>query len=84
LVIYSIPTRGFTAALSVFRAHLPPSPSIVKSGLIVSALVLAIGGHTTPVERARSFLAQFGFAPGDIIPMSAFLYSQFDPFVCLI
>jgi hypothetical protein len=26
LVIYSIPTRGFTAALSVFRAHLLRSP----------------------------------------------------------
>ena len=55
LVIHSIPTRGFTAVVSVFGAHLLRSPSIVKSGLIVLALDLAMGGHTTPVELDRSF-----------------------------
>src|SRR5438876_9274836 len=34
-------------------AHLLQGPSIVKS-LIVSALVLATGGNTTPAERDRS------------------------------
>src|SRR6266851_7981326 len=34
-------------------AHLLRSPSIVKYGLIVLALVLAIRGHTTSVERDR-------------------------------
>ena len=31
LVIYSIPARGFTAAVSVFRGTPPPKPSICKS-----------------------------------------------------
>ena len=31
LVIYSIPTRGFTAAVSVFRGTPPPKPLICKS-----------------------------------------------------
>ena len=30
LVIYSIPTRGFTAAVSVFRGTPPPKPLICK------------------------------------------------------
>src|SRR5437867_11222257 len=35
-------------------AHLLQSPSIVKSGLNVLALVSATNGHTTPAERDRS------------------------------
>src|SRR6266513_1683287 len=31
LVIYSIPARGFTAAVSVFRGTPPPKPLICKS-----------------------------------------------------
>jgi len=31
LVIYSIPARGFTAAVSVFRGTPPPKPLIFKS-----------------------------------------------------
>ena len=34
LVIYSIPTRGFTAAVSVFRGTPPPKPLICKIRLI--------------------------------------------------
>src|SRR5437899_3611033 len=36
-------------------AHLLQSPSIVKSGLNILALVSAIRGHTSSVERDRSF-----------------------------
>src|SRR5436309_15093445 len=36
-------------------AHLLRSPSLVKSGLNVLALVLAMGGYTPSVERDRSF-----------------------------
>src|SRR5213078_3283020 len=36
-------------------AHLLRSPSIVKSGLIVLALVSATNGHTPSVELDRSF-----------------------------
>jgi hypothetical protein len=32
LEIYSIPTRGFTAAVSVFRGTPPPKPLICKIG----------------------------------------------------
>jgi hypothetical protein len=32
LVIYLIPTRGFTAAVSVFRGTPPPKPLICKIG----------------------------------------------------
>ena len=34
LVIYKIPTRGFTAAVSVFRGTPPPKPLNCKSVLI--------------------------------------------------
>src|SRR5205823_10891129 len=36
-------------------AHLLRSPSILKSDLVVSALVLAANGQTPSVERDRSF-----------------------------
>src|SRR5437899_5069120 len=64
-----------------FGAHLLRSPSIVKSGLIDSALDLAMGGHTTPVELDRSF------SPNSVLRRStssrcpfASTHS-FDPFV---
>jgi hypothetical protein len=52
LVIYSIPTRGFTAAVSVFRAHLLQSPLIVnvKSGAGTPAHFFGIDGQIPPVE----------------------------------
>ena len=50
LVVYSTPTRGFTAAVSVFRGTPPPKPLICKFVPIVSARVNAPRGHTTSVE----------------------------------
>src|SRR5256885_5811570 len=42
LVIYSIPTRGFTAAVSVFRGTPPPKPLECKF------LLNTIGAHFRP------------------------------------
>ena len=81
LVIYSIPARGFTAAVSVFRGTPPPKPfdcKICKSRL---ARVLVSGGrvrswtHHTG-DDAKLVLAIFGFAPDDIIQMSLRFRSQ--------
>ena len=84
LAIYSIPARGFTAAVSVFRAHLLRSPSIVKSGLNVLALVSAIDGQTPSVERDRSFLPNLVSRQVTSFRCPLFSTHSFDPFVSLI
>src|SRR5580765_7962163 len=76
LVIYSIPTRGFTAALSVFRGTPPPKPLECKFWLnTIGALFLErwadpIGGEP------RLSCACFNFVPVDIIEMSPSFRSQ--------
>ena len=52
LVIYSIPTRGFTAAVSVFRGTPPAKPLICKYKIRLARLGDAIfrRGHTPPVR----------------------------------
>src|SRR5205814_9769399 len=64
-------------------AHLLQSPSIVKS-LIVSALVLATGGHTTPAERDRSVSPNSVSRPTTSFRCPFFSTHSFDPFVSLI
>src|SRR5438128_11790966 len=63
-------------------AHLLQSPSIVES-LIVSALVLATGGHTTPAERDRSFSPDSILRPVTSFRCPFFSTHSFDPFVSL-
>src|SRR5437773_1703714 len=64
-------------------AHLLQSPSIVNSGLNVLALVLAIGGHTTPVERDRSVSQNSVLRPVTSFRCPLFSTHSFDPFVSL-
>jgi hypothetical protein len=76
LVIYSIPTRGFTAAVSVFRGTPPPKPLECKFWLNTIGALLCerwadpIGGEPR-LSRAR-----FNFVSVDIIEMSPSFCSQ--------
>ncbi len=54
LAIYSIPARGFTAAVSVFRAHLLRSPLILKFVSLFLAARLNLRRHTTSVTIQSS------------------------------
>jgi hypothetical protein len=76
LVIYSIPTRGFTAAVSVFRGTPPPKPLNCKSWSNRSGALI---GHlwAEPIGEKHSFLcAKFGFVLSDIIKTSFYVYSH--------
>ena len=64
-------------------AHLLRSPSIVKS-LVVSALLLATGGRTTPVERDRSLSPNSVLRSVTSFRCRLFSTHSFDPFVSLI
>src|SRR5206468_11577151 len=62
-------------------AHLLQSPSIVKSGLNVLALVSATNGHTTPAERDRSLSPNSVSRPVTSLRCQLFSPHSFDPFV---
>ena len=67
LVIYSIPARGFTAAVSVFRGTPPTKPFDCKIWFWHSgALSRDRGAHPTGGEP-RFSRAHFRLVPGDII-----------------
>src|ERR1019366_2902557 len=76
LVVYSTPTRGFTAAVSVFRGTPPAKPLICKSvsnhpGALISDL------WADPTGEEFSILcAIFSFVRSDIIETSLFSCSQ--------
>jgi len=76
LVIYSIPTRGFTAAVSVFKGTPPPKPLECRFWLNTTGALLCerwadpIGGEPR-LSRARS-----NFVSVDIIEMSPSFRSQ--------
>ena len=76
LAIYSIPARGFTAAVSVFRGTPPPKPLICKFVLSDpdDAIDRPWAHHVG--DEPRLVLADFSFASGDIIEMSRFYRSQ--------
>src|SRR5882762_10300299 len=65
-------------------AHLLRSPSIVKSGLVVSALVSATHGQTPSVGRDRSFSPNSVLRPATSFRCPFFSTHSFDPFVSLI
>jgi hypothetical protein len=78
LVIYLIPTRGFTAAVSVFRGTPPAKPLICKFKIRLVRLDDAVfwpWAHPTG-EASLLVLAKFNLSPEDITWMSLCSYSQ--------
>ena len=76
LVIYSIPTRGFTAALSVFRGTPPPKPLECKFWLNTIGALLC-DRWAWPIDgEPRLSRARFNFVSVDIIEMSPSFRSQ--------
>jgi hypothetical protein len=80
LAIYSIPTRGFTAAVSVFRGTPPAKPLICKSKIRLARLADAVfWSWAEPTgEASLLVLAKFNLSPEDIIKMSLCYCSQMD------
>ena len=78
LVIYSIPTRGFTAAVSVFRGTPPAKPLICKSKIrLVRLRDTVFRSWADPTGEAFLLvLANFNLSPEDITWMSLCSYSQ--------
>jgi hypothetical protein len=78
LAIYSIPTRGFTAAVSVFRGTPPAKPLICKSKIRLVRLGDAVfWSWADPTgEASLLVLAKFKLSPKDITWMSLYSCSQ--------
>ena len=78
MAIYSIPTRGFTAAVSVFRGTPPAKPLICKSKIRLVRLGDAVlWSWAKPTgEASLLVLAKFNLSPEDIIKMSLCSYPQ--------
>jgi hypothetical protein len=78
LVIYSIPARGFTAAVSVFRGTPPTKPLICKFKIRFVRLCDTVfwqwAYHTG--EASLLVLAKFNLSPEDITWMSLYSCSQ--------
>jgi hypothetical protein len=81
LAIYSIPARGFTAAVSVFGGTPPPKPlnCKIRFALPGDAIVSSWAHHVG--DQPKLVLAQFNLSPEDIIKMSFRICS---PIVCLL
>ena len=76
LAIYSIPTRGFTAAVSVFKGTPPPKPVECKFWLDTSGALLFDRGTYPIGGEPRLSCACFSFVSVDIIKMSPSFRSQ--------
>jgi hypothetical protein len=78
LAIYSIPTRGFTAAVSVFRGTPPAKPLICKSKIRLARLddVVFRSWANPTGEASLLVLAKFKLSPEDITWMSFCSCSQ--------
>ena len=76
LVIYSIPTRGFTAAVSVFRGTPPPKPLKCKSVSNHLGARLRWRWADPTGEESVLLCAIFSFATADIIETSLGYRSQ--------
>jgi len=76
LVIYLIPTRGFTAALSVFRGTPPPKPFDCKIWLNTIGALFSDGWRHPTGWEPRLSCALFRFVLVDIIEMSLSFHSQ--------
>jgi hypothetical protein len=78
LLSCQIPTRGFTAAVSVFRGTPPTKPLICKFKIRLARSNDAIfrsWAHPTG-EASLLVLAKFKLSPEDIIKMSLYTRSQ--------
>ncbi len=76
LVIYSIPTRGFTAAVSVFRGTPPPKPSKCKIRFALPGDVIGrLWAHHIG-DDSKLVLAKINLSPEDITWMSRYSCSQ--------
>ena len=67
LVIYSIPTRGFTAAVSVFRGTPPPKPLSCKIRFVLSSDAISRSWAHHVGDDSKLVLAKFNLSPEDII-----------------
>lgn len=76
LVIYSIPTRGFTAAVSVFRGTPPAKPLECKFWLITPGALLFIRWADPTGGEPRLSCARIIAVSVDIIEMSPSFCSQ--------
>ena len=77
LVIYSIPTRGFTAAVSVFRGTPPPKPLDCKIWLNTFGAHFCKRWAYPTGGEPRLSCANFSFVSVDIIEMSLLFRSQY-------
>ena len=78
MAIYSIPTRGFTAAVSVFWGTPPAKPLNCKFKIRFTRpgdTIFRLWAHPTG-EASLLVLAKFSLSPEDIIKMSLRSYSQ--------
>jgi hypothetical protein len=78
LAIYAIPTRGFTAAVSVFGGTPPAKPLICKSKIRLarpSGAIFRLWADSTG-EASLLVLANFNLPPKDITWMSLCFRSQ--------
>ena len=76
LVIYSIPTRGFTAAVSVFRGTPPPKPLDCKIWLNISGAHFCTRWAHPTCGEPRLSRACLSFVSIDIIKTSPSFRSQ--------
>jgi len=76
LVIYSIPTRGFTAAVSVFRGTPPPKPSNCKIRFALPGDAIGRSWAHDPGDDSKLVLAKINLSPADITWMSRYSCSQ--------
>ena len=78
LAIFSIPTRGFTAAVSVFRGTPPAKPLICKFKIrLVRLADTVFRSWADPTgEASLLVLSKFNLSPEDIIKMSLYSCSQ--------
>ena len=76
LVIYSIPTRGFTAVVSVFGGTPPPKPLKCKIRFILTGDAVRPSWAYHTGDAFNRVLAKFSLSPDDIIEMSCSFYSQ--------
>jgi len=67
LAIYSIPTRGFTAAVSVFGGTPPPKPLKFKIRFTPPGDVIERSWAHHVGDDSKLVLAKFNLSPEDII-----------------
>ena len=75
-VIYSIPARGFTAAVSVFGGTPPPKPLKCKLCFALPGNPIGLAWTHHAGDDSKLVLTKFSLSPGDITWMSRFSCSQ--------